>query len=380
MNLLQHQVKYAKGYKDKGFLVHEFGTGKTVCACVWLRDNRDKDALVVCPKRVVEKWKKALKDWETKATVVSKEQFKKLPIKEWSAKVIDEADEFASPLFTKNRSQLATAMYELTKKYPEMPTLLLTATPIRSNPYNLHTLLTYLGEYIDHKKWRDEFFSLQYLPYLPRPAWMPKKTWRTDIRPILEKHADIVLLKDCVTDVPPITEIVLGVESEPFKGPKKWESTAGFVEEHRFEQINKAKSIIEIGKDFRKVLVVAYYVEQIKELEKQLSKDRETFAIYGGIKNQEEIIKKATESDECFFIVQASLGVGFDASTYSCVVFASMAYGVRNFLQMKGRVRRINDLHPVTYYYLQGGRCDKAVRETIESGRDFVPSEYLSKS
>lgn len=76
MKLLQHQIKYALGYPDKGFLVHEGGTGKTVCACVWLRDMRDDDALVVCPKKTVLKWLKALKDWDTKATVISKEELK----------------------------------------------------------------------------------------------------------------------------------------------------------------------------------------------------------------------------------------------------------------------------------------------------------------
>ncbi len=97
MILKPHQVKYAKDYPDKGLLVHEGGTGKTICACVWLHDGRDKDALVICPKRIVKKWKDTLKDWGTKATVLSKEQFKKEPIHRWSALVVDEADEFASP-------------------------------------------------------------------------------------------------------------------------------------------------------------------------------------------------------------------------------------------------------------------------------------------
>ena len=76
MKLLEHQVKYAQGYDDKAFLVHEGGTGKTVCASVWLRDGRHADALVVCPKRIVRKWQASLKDWQTKAKVVTKDEFK----------------------------------------------------------------------------------------------------------------------------------------------------------------------------------------------------------------------------------------------------------------------------------------------------------------
>ena len=109
---------------------------------------------------------------------------------------------------------------------------------------------------------------------------------------------------------------------------------------------------------------------------KMLEKDRQTYVVYGGTKGQEEILKEANEVDECFLVVQASLGIGWDANTFSCVIFTSMSYKVRDFVQFKGRVRRINDLHPVHYYYLHGGRCDKQVYKTIQAGRDFVPSEW----
>lgn len=380
MKLLQHQIPFAKDYTGKNLIVHEGGTGKTVCACVWLRDGRDSDALVVCPKKVVRKWQKALKDWDTKATVLSKEDFKKTPIHNWSAKVIDEADEFASPLFVaKKRSDLSVKLYELTKSYPDTPTLLLTATPIRSNPWNLHSLLTFGNNYIDWKVWRSQFFYLQYPDYgefrwLQRPAWLPKENWRELIRPVLEKYADIVLLRDIVDELPPTIEETIEVKTPKFI--KEDGTVPTFFDYHRWEQQNKAKDIINIGKEYRKVLVVAYYREQIEELEKQLSKDKETFVIYGGINDQEAIIDRATLSDDCYFICQASIGAGFDADTFSCVVFASMSYAVRDFVQMKFRVRRIHNLHPVKYIYLIGGLCDKMVLSNIEKGKDFIPSEW----
>jgi len=370
MKPFAHQLRYAKNYKDRELVVHEGGTGKTVCACLWLKDGRDRDALVICPKRVVEKWKEALKDWGSKATVVSKDQFKKMPAAHWSALVVDEADEFASPLFGKGRSKLAAALYDLIKQY-DMPTLLLSATPIRSTPWNLHTLLCYLRIYIPHEKWRNYFFSLERRPYLPRPAWIPKSNWRQLIRPTLEKYSDIVLLKDCVGDLPPVTEKVLRVKVEKYVPV---EDT--FHEEHRNEQLHKPAEILEVAKQYRKVLVVAYYREEIATLEKILSKDRLTFTVHGGVKDQEVLLKKANEVDECFLIVQASLGAGFDADTFSVVVYTSMSYKVRDFVQMGYRVRRIKNLHPVVYYYLLAGRCDKAVYETIKKGLDFVPSHW----
>lgn len=374
MKPLKHQEKFVAGYSGKRLLVHEGGTGKTVCGCLWLKDGRDADALVICPKRVVSKWEKALSDWGAKGTVLSKEQFKKTALKRWSAVVLDEADEFASPLFTKQRSQLSTHMYNLMRVYKPQ-TLLLTATPIRSTPWNLHTLLTFCGNYIDHKKWRDHFFELKKTPYLPRPAWLPKKDWRKMIRPVLAKYSDIVLLSDCVGEVPPITEEKVIVEGEKFENTE-WEGSKAFFEEHRHEQIEKPSEIIRIAKNYRKMIVVAYYREQVDALQKELSKHRETFAIYGGIKDQEKIIEAAQESDECFFIVQASLGAGFDGDKFSGIIFASMSYSVRDFVQMKFRVRRIHNLHPVIFFYLLGGRCDRAVFRNIQLGKDFVPSEW----
>lgn len=375
MNLLPHQQKFSQGYKNKALLAHEGGTGKTVCASVWLRDGRDSDALIICPKRVVNKWEQELKKWGTKGTVISKENFKKMSIKAWSALVVDEADEFASPLFLKNRSALSTSLYKLVREY-DMPTLLLTATPIRSTPWNLHTLLCFMGIYIPWKEWREKFFQLERRPFLSYAAWLPRKNWRTEIRKQLEKHADIVLMRDCVGSMPEFTEEIVYVETPPFINNSEWEPSAAFVAEHKNEQKNKAKKIIEIAKEYRKVLVVAYYREQVQELTKVLARDRSTFTIYGGVKDQESVIQQAQESDECFFIVQASIGSGFDADQFSCVIFASQAYGVQRLVQMKWRTQRIKNLHPVIYYYLIGGRCDEAVKDSVDAGKDFIPSEW----
>lgn len=374
MKPLPHQEKFVSNYTGKNILAHEAGTGKTICACLWLKDGRDIDALVVCPKRVVKKWKAELKKWGTQATVLSKEEFKKYPAYGWKTVVIDECDWFASPLFSKGRSQLTTRMYQLIKTLnPKV--LLLSATPVRSNPWNLHTLLTFSGKYIDHKQWRDYFFELRKERYMPRPAYFPKYNWRKLIKPAIEKYCDIILLKDCVDYLPPITEYKIPVKVDPFT-PKEWEGKAVFNELHRHEQKNKIKHILEIGQEYRKVLVVAYYTEHIEQLKKELSKNREVFVLSGSTKDQAKTIQDAHESDECFFIVQNSVGDGWDGDSFSCVVFTSMSWAVRDYIQIKSRVRRIHNLHPVAYYFLLAGQCDKKVFNNVKMGKDFVPSEF----
>ena len=373
MKPYKHQERFLKENPDKALLAWEGNTGKTLAGSEWLKlSNRDENPLIVVPKRIKNKWKEATKGLN--ARILTKEEFKKTDVGHPSAFVFDEAHFAASPLFTRGRSQLTTRTYELIKANPNMPVLLLTATPISSTPWNLHTLLCFRGVYIDWKKWRAEFFDLVRLPYLPRPAYMPKPDWRIKIRPYLIKYASIVLMSD-VMELPPITEEKVNLRQYDFD-QTQWESSAAFVARHRHEQTHKAQTILELSEEYRKVIVVAHFREQIFELEKQLSRSRQIYVLHGGIDDQEAIIKQANEDDECFFIVQASIGVGFDAPSFNVMIFASMSYSYTNFRQMKWRVTRGNKIQPKQYYYLLAGKCDRAILKQVEKGKTFDPKYF----
>lgn len=354
----------------------EAGTGKTKIAVEWLR-SRQRNALVVVPKRIVKKWKEELGD--VKATVVTKEQFKTMGIfQSPSALVLDEAHFASAPLFTKNRSQIAGKVYTFIKQNPDMPVLLLTATPISSTPANLHTLLCYIGHFIEWKKWRDHFYFLERKPYLPRPAYIPKSNWRILIQPVLLKYAHIALMKDCVDILPPVTEDIIKLETKSYP-VTELTPMAQFVERHRNEQHEKSKIIREIGSEYRKVVVVAHFREQIDTLFKELSKDKHTYVLHGGIKDQEEVIKNAQEDDECYLVCQNSIGAGFDLNSFAVMIFASQSYSYTSFVQMKARIRRIHDLKPVRYIYLQAGKADRGVYNQLQKGEDFDITKFTDK-
>ncbi len=152
-----------------------------------------------------------------------------------------------------------------------------------------------------------------------------------------------------------------------------------FVEDHRLEQKPKPKEILKIASGYRKVIVVAHYTEQIDELEKALKKDRPVYVLDGRTKEAQDVITAAEEDPECFFIIQASVGAGFEVPSFACMIFASQGFSVRNYVQMKARIKRVNALKPVIYYYMLGGRADRTVYKNIEMGKDFVPSEYLNQ-
>ncbi len=373
-----HQARVIKRNPKKVILAHEMRTGKSLIAERWIdHPAQAGNTFIVTPKQNVKAWRSA----GTKATVLTMEEFKKARpgIKNPTAIVVDEAHFFASALFMRKgqgRSQLSEALYTLVQEYPDMHVMLLTATPIRQDAWSLHTLLCYIGVYYDWKDWRDEFFVLTRVPFLTWPIYIPRSDWRINIRPYLEKHCDIVSLRDIVDDLPPMDPTFIQIKRPKYKKPI--DHVVTWTHEHQYEQEGKHKEILALG--YRKVLVAAHYTAQIDALAKELGKDRPVFILDGRTKDAAAVKLAAQEADDCYFIVQASMGFAFDGYMFSALVFASMPHSCLNHTQMLGRMRHLDHLRKVPVYYLQGGRWDKRIYDTIEKGEDFNPHSYDRKT
>lgn len=373
--LMPHQQRFVDQNPRKALLNWEMRVGKTLPGCYWVdHPCRNENAYIVTPKSNKKDWS----DMGTSAKVYSKEEFKKIAhtIKKPTAILIDEAHYFGSGLFVKGRSQLATALYELIQENPECDVLLLTATAIRNDAWSLHTLLCYIGQYYDWKAWRTEFFALKKLPFLRFPAWIPRPTWKMDIRKYLERHADIVALRDIKDDLPPPK-----VEIVKIKHPKYVEPTdevVTWVHEHRYEQTGKAEYIKSLG--FKKVLIVVKYTDQINYLAKELADEKPVFILDGHTKDREETKRLAQEADECYFIVQSSMGFGFDGWMFGAMVFASASHSIVDHTQMVGRLTHAIHYNAFNYIYLIGGKWDQRIYDTLESGKNFNPHYYLHEN
>jgi len=380
--LHKHQEEFRKRNKKRELLLWEGGTGKTLAGCVWLDQRKHLKALVVCPKSIISKWKRDLAEENVVADVYSRDDVKKIDLNKYEAIILDEAQDFASPIFDKGRSQRTEAIYKYIKTHPDAHILLLTATPVRSTPWNIHTLACYLGIYWDVKKFRDEFFHLT--DKFGRLHYEKNKDWRIKIRPYIESIADIVLMSDCV-DVPiqhnQIEKIKwTGAQDNKVKG-EYLEPSAEWHLRHRVENgPEKFAKLQEIISQYRKVIVVCYYTEQIETYSKAIGEDRQVYVLNGSTKNQDDVIASAQSADDCVFFVQASMGAGFDADKFSVIVFASMSFRYIDYSQMKFRVKRIHNLHENTFIHLLGGKCDEAVYNTINEGKNFDPLEYLTGS
>lgn len=376
-----HQQKFFEKNPNYALLLWETGLGKTRSACEWIHEREEKKALVICPKAIVEKWKRELIEWGAYADVVSRDNVKKVDISDYRALVIDEAQDFAAPLFIAGRSQRATTIYTHIQKYPETHVLLLSATPIRSTSWNYHTLATYIGGYIDWKKFQKKFFYLT--DTFGRWHYEPVKTWRKDIRPYLEGIADIVLARDCA-DIPPQRHHVVDIEwdktQEKALKDQYLEPAAEWHARHRAENSKKKyETLSKMLDGYRKAIVIVYYRAQIDEYVKEIGGDRQVFVLHGNTEDQDAVIAAAREADDCIFFLQASMGAGFDASEFSVMIFASMSFKFVDHVQALGRINRLNNLHPNDYFYLIGGKNDRSVYETVMAGHDFHPPSYMAK-
>ena len=364
-------------------MVWEGSLGKTFAACEWIKLRPHLKAIVVCPKLVKEKWIRELKEEGSIADVITRDEVKRIDLDQYGLLVLDEAADFASPLFIKGRSKRSEVIYKWVKSHPDAPILLLTGTPIRSQSWNIHTLACYLGIFWNVKEFRDKFFYLSNM--FGRYHWEQKKGWQVMIRPYIEKISDICLMSDCV-DVPKQYNQTIEIEwtkkqEEELQKKLEEDSEASWHTRHRMEnKKEKFKALEEILNKYRKVIVVCYYREQIEEYIKWIGDKRQVFVLHGGIKEQDKVIMEAYNSDDCIFIVQASMSAGFNADAFSVVVFCSMSHKYVDYAQMRWRVKRMYNLHENTFIHLIGGKCDRAVLKCIEDGKDFDVHEYITRS
>lgn len=363
--LLLHQERVLRENPRKALLVHEMRTGKSIIGAKWVdMPERNQNAYIICLKGNKKEWER----YNTKAQVITKEEFKKLDIKSPTAIVVDEAHYFGSPVFLRKRSQLSEKLYKLVKEYPNCDVLLLTATPIRQDAWSLHSLLCYIGVYYDWKKWRETFFELKTMPWMRFPAWFPKADWRDKLKPIRDKHCDIVSLHDIVKDLPQPEERIIKIKNKPVVG-ERW------TDEHKEEQKGKLQEILNLG--YKKLIVVCFYTEQIDELAKELSKEKPVYILDGRTKNADEVKTQAQQADECYFIVQASMGFGFDGYMFGAIVFASMMHSIVDYIQMTGRQRHIEHIVTPQFIFLLGGVWDTRIYNSIKKNESFNPHNYL---
>lgn len=365
---LPHQQRIIDLNPKKILLDWSPRVGKTLPAAIWIDlPEQGNNTYIICKKSNKKEWQ----GMGTRAKVLTKEEFKIVAhtIKDPTAIVFDEVHNAGAGLFVKGRSALATTLYTLLRAYPDCHFMGLSGSMVRNSPWSFHTLLCYIGVYIDWKEWRKQFFELTKTHFQPWPIWMPKKNWREGVYKYRAKYCDQVSLSQVVDYLPPVKPTVVKIKSEKYVKPVG--EIVTWTHEHQHEQENKYKWLIDL--EYKKVIVVCRYTDQINNLANKLREYKDVFILNGQTKDQSETIKKAQQAEECYFLVNSKMGESWDGWMFDCMVFASMDDAfVANF-QMHERQRNIKNLKDIEIFYLIGGYWDQKIYESFLLGQDFNP-------
>ena len=81
-------------------------------------------------------------------------------------------------------------------------------------------------------------------------------------------------------------------------------------------------------------------------------------------------------AERCVLLIQSATSEGYEAPSIGLMIFSSMDYSYRNFLQVRGRIHRINRLKRNVYIMLLAGKADVAIWESMKAKKDFDVLEF----
>lgn len=371
--LFKHQQDIVNLSPDKHILVFGTGTGKTITAIEWA-NKKKAGVLIIVPKGLKTQWENEVIKWELEVPylIVTKEEFKKQlkTLPRFYSVIVDECHYFHGM-----KSALSKSLLAYFKVYKVPHRLLCSATPFRSSPWDIYRLM----ELLDYKERPSYSYFNNKCFYMVRmgPRMIPQA--RKGIEPLLASYVQqigsIVKLEDCI-DVPEqIFEVeYFSLTSDQIKGMKEaWDPLpiVRFTKEHQIcggtlkgDEYNKAKTfksdklerLEELVEQNNKLIVVCRYNHEIQVI-RELLESKQTHkveVINGEIPPEERsnILSSLKESDKYVLIVNSACAEGWELSDCPLMIFYSMDFSLLKYIQMLGRIQRINNIKKNTYMFL----------------------------
>jgi ERCC4-related helicase len=405
MKLFKHQQDLLDLNPARHLLAWTCGTGKTL-AVIKLALQNKQVALVVCPKSIKDMWlEEAPGSWLIK----TKEEFRKehLTLPKFNCVIFDEVHYFSGPtsqMFKGALKYLATHKPEYI--YP------LTATPYLSTPWNIHTLARLLGHKWHYQKFRDTFFTYvrmgpRMVPVINKYVNITDKTGYKVIgrMPVEDKIAEYVkLLGNTVSmeEVVDVPEQIYQKETFELTGAQKrairdvqedmdvthivkWTKIHqicggalkgdGYVD-HQFFKCDKLNRLLDLVGEHKQLTIVCRYnneVAMIKSAIEKKYKDKPVFLMTGKTKEY----KLAQKQEECVLIANAAVSEGWEFPTCPIMIFYSYDFSLKNYVQMKGRIQRANNIKKNVYLSLVMKKTiDEDVYRSIQKKKTFDLAIY----
>lgn len=403
----QHQQKLIDENPNKRLVAFGCGAGKTrtiLQLCKQHGGERSPVTIVAPKTQVLDKtWEREQEKTGIKlnVSILSKEQFKLRKPADCEILVLDESHFFVGVLPATRRKKgveypRTSILFDEVIRYIEekKPRViyLASATPF-PQPMALYAVARIFGEKWDFFKFRNVFYV--YVPRIGRGVWVPRRDAVTKEKMLkyAGKFGSFGRLQDFF-DVPEQThkDVFVGMSVEqkakakdlPLFYPdplvlvgKRHQLEQGIFEGEPLPE-NKTHEIVELAKEFEKIVVFVRYKKQIEHLREVLDEKTKHMILVldGETKDRRELFRLAEETDKCIVIAQAQISTGYELPSFRCTVFASQSYSFVDYEQALGRTLRANGLAKNVYVHLLAGPVDKAVLSCVRDKRDFNEALY----
>lgn len=346
--------------------------------------------------------------------VVSKEEFRR----DWESYppydtvIVDEAHYFfgatadtkqVKGVTTPKTSLLFESLLKFTRRYPPKRFYLMTATPA-SKPMNVWAIGTLLGKSWDFFQFRAKYYIEKKIGY--RTIWLPRNS--TDLKNKLAQVVQALGFTGQLSDWFDVPEQshehvylemseaqkvaekhMLEHEADPMAVRAKRRTIENgilydtqIVPEHgidvmqkviHFYPSQKIDKLIEYASTYPKLLIFANYTGQIIAIAKQLAAaGHKVLTLTGATKDRKAVMDMAEATPNIIVVAQSSISEGYQFPSCNTVIFASLSWQCRHYIQALGRVLRADAIKKNLYIHLivKGG-MDEACHKAIEAGNDF---------
>ena len=411
IRLFKHQDELLKQNPDKWLLAWECGTGKTLTGIKLAEQKVErglaKNVLVICPKSLKDNWYNEIDKWANTPsvfTVMTKEEFRKhFPKKKVGRKtyigvgdidlhdvvIVDEAHYFAG-----QTSHMHKALYTYLSENMVQYIYLLTATPYMSSAWNIWALARLLGY-----QWNYNDYFRRYFYKVPMGSrFIPKQKSgiENEMARLIYTIGNTVRMDEAV-DVP---DSVFQLETfdltseqrraiDQIEEPRhivKWTKVhqicGGTLKgdeytQDTFYKCEKLSRLKDLCDEHKKVAIVCRYNNELLYLDSLLSKYRRTFIINGSTKNKQEVVDKINNESECVVLINAACSEGYGIPTIPIMIFYSYDFSLKNYIQILGRIQRINSIQKCVYISLVvRNTIDEDVYKCIMAKKDFDIAIY----
>jgi superfamily II DNA or RNA helicase len=220
-----------------------------------------------------------------------------------------------------------------------------------------------------------------------------KKGIEPYLNSLITSVGSVVKLEDCF-DVPEQTDEIVTVKltKKQIKAKEEitnWEPIVRFTKYHTIEngvqladeyvpedtyyENEKIEYIQNLLTEHKKIAVACRYNLQIEKYMQALTESGYVvYVINGATKDRQDVIDKVNKAESCVILINASCSEGYELPTIGTIVFASMSFSYKDYVQFRGRFLRSNALKKNLYIHLiVDGGVDEDVYQCIQNKQDF---------